>query len=119
MEPVEVISPANMLATLAIFGTFVTKIVDAVRRQYPALAGLKVNVAAWVLGSGLAFAFDLQGAEAILEVVGAAAAREPHLIVDYLITGAVIAAGAGVIADLTDRKVEPLIVEVDSNGHRL
>lgn len=119
MEPVEVISPANMLATLAIFGTFTVKIVDGIRGQLPGLGGLKVNALAWAIGAVLSFSFDLQGAEAILEVVGASAAREPHLIVDYLLTGAVIASGAGVIADLTDRKVEPLIVEVDADGHRL
>lgn len=118
MDPVPPIDPTSMLATLAIFGTITKAVVDAVRRQRPALEGWKVQALAWAIGIAFAAGFDLQGAEAILAFVGASAAREPHILFDYVITGAAIAAGAGVIAELAGKSgtPSPVVVEVDENG---
>lgn len=112
-------TPIEMLATITVLGFIVKAVVDAIRRQYP-VDGIWVQALAWALGAGVAWAFDLKGAAALLEYVGAPAARVPITPIDYIITGAAIAAGAGILAELAGRaKQPPAVVEVNANGERL
>lgn len=108
MEPID---PAAMLATLAALAVFVRAAVQAIRRQWPDLDGIRVQLVALGVGALVAWGLDLQGAEALLEYVGAPAARVPHVAVDYLVTGGAIAAMAGLFADLT--KTGGVLVDVE------
>lgn len=121
MEPTPPMDPIAMLATLTVFGVVVKSVVDAIRKRYP-VDGLWVQGLAWALGAALAWAFDLQGTEALLEYLGATAGRTPNVIVDYIITGAGIAAGAGLLAELAGRsgpRNAVAVVEVNADGERL
>lgn len=114
MEPIAAIS------TITIAGVVVKAIIEAVRRQYPVVDGIWVQGLAWLLGGGISWALDIQGTEALIEYVGGAVGRTPIAAVDYAITGAAIAAGAGVIAELAGRtKQPPAVVEVNAEGERL
>lgn len=115
MEDPTAVDTAAILATLGAFAVVIRAAVQAIRRQWPTLDGLAVQGIALALGAGAAWAFDVQGAQALLEYVGAPAARVPHAAVDYLVTGGAIAATAGFFADLS-KKPEPVVVEVDENG---
>lgn len=116
MEPA--LDPGAVLATAAAFAVAVRAIVQAIRRQWPYIDGIWVQVLALGLGALAAWAFDLQGAEALLEYVGAPAARVPHVALDYLVTGGAIAATAGFFEDLAKKPKAP-VVEVDENGRPL
>jgi len=112
--------PTEILTTIAVLGVVIKAVVEAVRRQYPVLDGIRVQGLAWALGAGTAWALDIKGTEALLEAMGAAAGRVPITTVDYIITGAAIAAGAGFIAELSGRaKAPPAVVEVNAEGVRL
>lgn len=115
MENATAADTAAILATLGAFAVVVRAAVQAIRRQWPYVDGIWVQVLAVGLGALAAWAFDVQGAQALLEYVGAPAARVPHAAVDYLVTGGAIAATAGFFADLS-KKPEPVVVEVDENG---
>lgn len=96
-------TPLEILATLAVLGGLLTKAIEALRRQLPWLHGLAVMAVAWALGAAAAWAIDLRATVALLEAIGGAAGREPLPFVDYLLTGAAIAAWSAVIADLVNR----------------
>jgi hypothetical protein len=117
MEP----TAGELIATIGVLGVIIKAIVDAVRRKYPTMDGLWVQVVAFVLGGGVAFAFDVQATRAILDFIGASAARTPVPALDYVITGAAIAAGAGLLAELSGRSggPTPVIVEVNASGEPL
>lgn len=109
--------PIAALTTITVLGVVVKSIVDAVRRHYPRLDGIGPQLAAWALGSGTAWALDIQGTEALLEYLGAAIGRAPIAPVDYLLTGAAIAAGAGFLAEISGRSASgEVIIEVDESG---
>jgi hypothetical protein len=114
-------SPIDLLASLAIFGTFLKAFIDAIRRKYPRLDGLVVQLLAAAGGAGIAWSFDLQGTEAILGTVGASVGRYPPVAIDYIITGIAIAAGAGLLAELSGKSGQPtpVIVEVGVDGNPL
>jgi hypothetical protein len=117
MEETSTIDPVAMLATLAVLGVFVKGIVDAIRRQYPRIDGLKSQALSVAVGALIAWGFDLQGAAAILEATGAAAARVPIVPVDYLITGAALGLGAGFLAEISGRSGGgEVIIEIDEEG---
>lgn len=120
MEP-EALDPAAILATLAILGTLTKGLVDALRRHYPRLQGFGVQLVAAGLGALQAWGFDLRGTEAMVELAGATVGRIPPAPVDYLLTGAAIAAGAGFLAELSGKsgQATPVIVEVDNTGRHL
>jgi hypothetical protein len=121
-NPPQPIDPAAILATITVLGLVVKAIIDGIRRQYP-VEGIWVQLLAWALGSAMAFGLGIQGTEVLLEFVGATAGRTPHIVVDFIITGAAIAAGAGAIAELVGRAGPsanpPVVVEVNADGHRL
>lgn len=91
----------EILATVAVFGIVVKAVVQAIRRQWPTLQGLAVQLIAVVLGALGAWAFDLRATAALLEVANAHVGRIPAPPVDYLITGVAIAAAAGVVAEVS------------------
>lgn len=112
--------PLAIITTITVAGVVTKAVVEAVRRQYPQLDGLLVQFLAWALGGGIAWALDIQGTEALLTYFGATAGRVPVTPVDYIITGAAIAAGAGVIAELSGKaKTPPAVVEVNASGERM
>jgi hypothetical protein len=116
LEPLETaFDPGAILVTVSVFAAVVRSIVQAVRRQWPFIDGLAVQAIAVALGALGAWAFDLQGAQALLEVSGAAGATVGHVAVDYLVTGGAIAAAAGLFADVA-KSPAPVVVEVDENG---
>lgn len=108
--------PVALLAFVAVLGTFVTKVVDAIRRQWPRIDGLGANALAWALGAAVAAALDVRATEAILELAGGGAGRPPAPIVDWIITGAAIAAGAGLLHDLAKRPTVAPTVVVDTGA---
>lgn len=109
--------PLAVITTVGVIGVVVKAIVDGLRRHYPKLDGLWPQLIALTLGAGIAWAFDLRGAEALLEYVGGAAGRTPIVAVDYLVTGAAIAAGAGFLAEISSRgKAGTAVIEVDDEG---
>lgn len=111
--------PLEILGAITFFSVVIRMVVDAIKRQYP-INGTWVNVLAWALGIVIAAAMDIQGTEALLDYVGVRAGRVPITPVDYAITGAAMAAGAGVLADLAGRNKAPVaVVEVNANGERL
>lgn len=114
MEP-SAIDPGAVLVTVGVFAVVVRAAVQAIRRQWPFVDGIWVQVLALGLGALGAWAFDLQGAEALLQTVGAPAARVPHVALDYLVTGGAIAATAGFFQDVA-KNPDPVVVEVDDNG---
>lgn len=111
--------PLAVITTIGVFGVVVKAIVDGARRQYPKLDGLAVQALALALGVGAVWAFDLRGAEALLDFAGATV-RTPHFIADYVITGAAVAAGSGFLAEIAGRSGNtPVVVEVDAEGRHL
>lgn len=112
------IDAGAILATAAVFAVVIRGVIQAIRRQWPFVDGLWVQVLALILGFAAAWVFDLQGAEALLEYVGAPAARVPHVLVDYLVTGGAIAATAGFFSDVA-KNPDPVVVEIDENGEPL
>lgn len=109
--------PLAVITTIGVFGVVVKAVVDGVRRRFPGLDGLLVQGLALVFGFGLAWAFQLHGAAALIDYIGADAATVPNVWVDYVVTGAAIAAGAGFLAEIAGRtKPQPVVVEVDENG---
>lgn len=112
--------PIDLLATLAIFGTFLKAVVDAIRRRRPKMDGLLVQLLAVAIGAAMAWTFDLQGTVAILDQIGASVGRYPPAGIDYIITGGVMAASAGLLAEISGRSGgSPVIVEVDADGNPL
>lgn len=114
MDP-STIDPGAVLATVAVFAVVVRAAVQAIRRQWPAIDGLWVQLIALALGAGAAWAFDLQGAQALLEYVNAPAARIPSVWLDYIVTGGAIAATAGFFHEAASSP-PATVVEVDENG---
>jgi hypothetical protein len=113
--------PLDLGVTLAVFAVAVKAVVDALRRQWPRLDGLAVQVVALLVAAGSAWAFDLHAAEALLTAAGATAGRAPPAVLDFLITGGAIAAAAGLFAERAGRSgpAGPMVVEVDAEGRRL
>lgn len=107
--------PGTVLVTLAVFAAVVRSAVQAIRRQWPFVDGIWVQALAVGLGALGAWAFDLQAAQALLEISGAAGASVPHVSIDYLVTGGAIAATAGLFSDIA-KNPDPVVVEVDENG---
>lgn len=105
----------GILATIGVFAVFVKGLVDAIRRQWPRVDGLWVQVVAVVIGAAAAAVFDLQGTAVLLEAAGAGAARVPAVPIDYVLTGAAIGLGSGFLAELSGRRTVP-VVEVDAGG---
>lgn len=104
----------EVLATVAVFGVVVKAVVQALRRQWPSLDGLTVQLIAVLLGAGAAWAFDLRATSALLELAGAAVGRLPAPALDYLISGVAIASAAGVVAELSTGatvQIETAVVE--------
>lgn len=109
--------PIAALTTITVLGVIVKSLVDALRRQYPRVDGIWPQLFSWALGGGMAWALDIQGTEALLDYLGATAGREPIASVDYLLTGAAIAAGAGFLAEISGRSAsDEVIIEVDDSG---
>lgn len=115
MEPTAV-DPLAVITTIGVFGVIVKSIIDTIRRRYPRLDGTLVQVGALLLGSGLAWSFQLRGASSLMQYLGATAANAPYWAIDYLVTGAAIAAGAGFLAEISGSKTEAIAFEVDANG---
>lgn len=113
--------PIEILATVGVLGLLVKGAVDAIRRRYPTLDGGVVQLIAIALGIGLAAGLDLRGTAAVLESLGGTLGRDPHFVVDYILTGVVIAFGAGALAEAVGRSGNPtpVVVEVDGSGDRL
>jgi hypothetical protein len=114
MEP----DPIQILATVAVLGVVVKGIVDAIRRQWPGLDGLVVQVAAVLVGAGIAWALDVRATEALLESVNASVGRIPPPALDYVVTGVAMAAAAGFLAEIAGRSGGNVgtIIEVDETG---
>lgn len=111
---------AAVLLTLSGFGVILSKVVDAIRRQPWAanLSGTGVQAVALFLAIAAVWALDLRGTEALLQSIGAGyVGRLPAPVLDYVISGAYVAAIAGVFAD--QKPKEPAIVEVDAEGKPL
>jgi hypothetical protein len=113
--------PIEILATIGVLALLVKGAVDAIRRRYPTLDGGLVQVIAIILGIGIAAGLDIKGTAAVLESLGGSIGRDPHFVVDYILTGVAIAFGAGALAEAVGRSANPpvAIVEVDATGDRL
>lgn len=105
----------GILATIGVFSVAVKGLVDAIRRQWPRIDGLSVQVIAVAVGAVSAWMFDLKGAAVLLDAAGAGAARVPTAALDYILTGVAIGLGSGVLAELSGRRTVP-VVEVDAGG---
>lgn len=119
MEPAP-INPVELLATVAVLGAVVKAIVDAIRRQWPRLDGLAVQVVAIGIGAAIAWTLDVRATAALLESVNASVGRLPVPAVDYLVTGTAMAAAAGFLAEIARRSgpaATPVIIEVDGEGN--
>lgn len=112
------LSPAQVLATVAVLGLVVKMVVDALRRQWPGLDGLTVQVIAIAVGAGVAWGLDVRATAALLEQAGAAVGRLPAPALDYVVTGAAMAATAGFLAEIAGKSGGNVgtIIEVDSSG---
>lgn len=100
---IESVDPIPVLVTLSILSMAIRGIVQALKRQFPAVSGGWTQLAAVVLGLLTAVSLDLLGTGPLLTVLGATAANTPPVIVDYLITGAVLGLGAGYLADIVKK----------------
>lgn len=105
---------ATVIATVGALALVTKSVTQAVRRRYPALDGTAVQVVAWVLASGFAMAIDLRATSALLESIGATPGRTPIPLVDYIVTGAAVAAGAGWLAE--QKPPTPPAVEIGPDG---
>jgi hypothetical protein len=112
--------PIQTTASLAVFAAAVKGMIDALRRQWPRLDGLGVQLVAVAIGAGIAWGFDFQATEALLASTGALVGRVPPDPLDYLVTGGAIAAAAGLFAERSGRSGhQPLLVEIDAEGRPL
>lgn len=89
----------DILVTVGMFAVVLKGIVDALRRQFPKLDGIYVQLISVVIGALAAWGFDLKATAALLDQSGAHVGRMPVPAVDYLITGVAIAFTAGIFAE--------------------
>lgn len=95
MEPVSV-----TVVVLAI-GLVVQKFVERVRARFPRLDGELVTLASVLIGTGIAWGWDLRAASELIPALGGTVTIP--VAFDYIVTGGAIGAGAGFLADLSGR----------------
>ena len=87
-----------LLAVIAALAVVVTKIVEAIRRQFPGLEGTIVQVIALIIATGAAWYVDLDPTPIIADALGITPRPLPAFA-GYFLGGAIIAATAGFFAD--------------------
>lgn len=95
--------PVNALVTVLFVGGVIALVIERVRARFPGLDGDLVNLIAAVLGTGVAWGYELD----VAADVGLAGLAVPF---NYIATGLVIAFGAGFIGTLKNaqRSEDPL-----------
>lgn len=92
----------NTLALVTILGGVIHKVVERIRAHWPKIDGDLVTLVAWAIGVLVAWAFGLRATVEIAKMAGISLGAVP-VAIDYVLTGLGIAAGAGIIADVTGR----------------
>lgn len=90
------------LAAVVALGVVAQKVVEFVRGIFPNIDGNVTRLVALVVGSGLAYAFNLDPSAAITASIGVPIRDFPPVI-DFIIGGFFIGSAAGYLADRAGR----------------
>lgn len=95
--------PIGALAVVATLAIICMKAVEQLRRFFPTLEDGWVILTAWVVGFVLAIVTGTAATADLFESWGLTLAIDPPLMLDYAITGIIVAASAGAFADFLGR----------------
>lgn len=98
------------LAAVVALGVATQKIVEFVRGVIPGINGNWTRLAALIVGSLLAYSFNLDPAGAITQSIGVPIRDFPPFL-DYVIGGIFIGSAAGYLADRAGRSNATVMVE--------